>query len=163
MALNWANAIVAHSWASPPTLLAFGCEPLGLDDVGRVGASLRRRLAVVAPRSIATLDCRAHTLVGGGADELQSVGGVAHQPVEDAAERLGGRQTHVLVGLIDDELLSLQLGQRDVGKFGGHFGDTCLEVLERNGLVDEFYCGGFFPVSGSPVNECHFTFASDSR
>src|SRR4051812_40507242 len=100
MALNWADAIVAQRRATG-TPDGWGRERLGLDDVRRVGPAPRRGLAVVAPRSVAALDRRAHTLIGRGADELQRIGGIAHQPVEDAAECLGGRQAHVLVGLVD--------------------------------------------------------------
>ena len=44
-----------------------------------------------------------------GIDEAQAIGGVAHQAVQDGAERLGRPQAHVLVGLVDDQLHGGQL------------------------------------------------------
>ena len=75
------------------------------------------------------------------------------------AQCLGGRQAHVLVGLVDDQLLSLQLRQRDSAQHRGDLGDARLEPLERHRLVDQFDVRGLAAVSGSPVSECHFTLA----
>lgn len=57
-----------------------------------VGSQFRWGLAVVAERAVAALDRGSHTLGLGGPDELERVGGVAHQPVENAAQQLGGGQ-----------------------------------------------------------------------
>src|SRR5262245_27767471 len=54
-------------------------RPLGLDDVARVRAQALRRLAVVGERAVAALDNRADAVARGGVDEVERVGGVAHQ------------------------------------------------------------------------------------
>ena len=60
--------------------------------------------ATVAERCVAPRGGGGHAGGPRCLDEGQAVRRVAHQPVEDRAERLGRAQAHVLVGLVDDQL-----------------------------------------------------------
>ena len=75
----------------------------------------------------------------------QRVGRVAHQAVEDRAERLGRGEAHVLVGLVDDQLHRRELGGRDRRELGGERRDPRLELRERDRLVDQPDVGGLAP------------------
>src|SRR4051812_17804945 len=87
----------------------------GLDDVAGVRPALRRGLRVVAERRVAVSDHRLYALGLGALDEALGVGRVAHQAVEDRAERLRRGQAHVLVDLVHDELHRGELGGGDGG------------------------------------------------
>lgn len=54
-----------------------------------------------------------------------------HQAVEEAAQRLRGSQAHVLVSLIDDQLLRLRLGQGKLRELRPDHVDVRLEWVER--------------------------------
>src|SRR5882757_10815479 len=84
-----------------------------LYDVIRVGLFVLRCLAVVAERPVTLADRGADAVVRGGLDEVVRLGRVAHQAVQDRAERLGRGDAHVLEGLVDDELLRGELRGRN--------------------------------------------------
>ena len=93
-----------------------------------IGPQLRRGLAVVAERTVAALDRRAHAPGLGGLDEVERFRGVAHQAVKYAAQGLRGCQAHVLVGLVDDQLHRAQLREGDGRQLARALGDLALEA-----------------------------------
>ena len=101
-------------------------QRLGLDDVTRIGLARLRRLAVIAEGTVAFRHSRRNTLCRCVIDERVRLGDVAHDPVQDRAQRLGGRQTHVPVGLVDHQLRTALFPQLRGGALGWRATDVPL-------------------------------------
>src|SRR6516164_4566820 len=106
------------------------CSVSDSNNVIGIGPFVGISLAVVAERTVARGDCRAHAFLLAPANEVDRVRSIAHQSVEDRPKNLCTAKPHVLVGLVDDEFHRRQLRQRYRGELLRRVMDGRFEFVE---------------------------------
>src|SRR5882724_9516727 len=113
-----------------------------------------RTLAVIAERAVAPGHSAFDALGASAPHEIAAFGRIAHGSVEDRSEYLRALQTHIVVGLIDDQLHRGELRQRDFGQLFRQCRGTVVEFLERIGEIDQLHVGRLLaadPLAGQRV------------